>query len=95
MRHQHHPARRGAAGRHVRRSDCQLLLVDAEHAPLLDGLDLSGVTVLDVSGGDYARAVASAPPLVPHKEVGGTDPFMMIFTSGTSGNPRRSRSCTR
>ncbi len=72
----------------IRRSDCQLLLVDAEHAPLLDGLDLSGVTVLDVSGGDYARAVASAPPLVPHKEVGGTDPFMMIFTSGTSGNPK-------
>ena len=72
----------------VRRSDCQLLLVDAEHAPRLDGLDLSGVTVLDVSGGEYARAVASAPPLVPHKEVGGTDPFMMIFTSGTSGNPK-------
>ncbi|WP_328352123.1 fatty-acid--CoA ligase FadD1 [Mycobacterium sp. NBC_00419] len=72
----------------IRRADCQLLLVDADHAPLLDGLDLSGVTVVDVTGPDYAEAVASAEPLVPHREVSGTDPFMMIFTSGTSGNPK-------
>jgi fatty-acyl-CoA synthase len=72
----------------TRRSDCQLLLVDADHAPLLDGLDLSGVTVLDVTGPAYAEAVAEAKPLVPHREVSGTDPFMMIFTSGTSGNPK-------
>ena len=71
----------------IRRSDCQLLLVDAEHHPLLDGLDLSGVTVLDVTGPRYPEAVAGAGPLVPH-EVNGTDPFMMIFTSGTSGNPK-------
>ena len=71
----------------IRRSDCQLLLADAEHHPLLDGLDLSGVTVLDVTGPRYPEAVAGAGPLVPH-EVNGTDPFMMIFTSGTSGNPK-------
>lgn len=70
------------------RSDCQLLLVDSGHAPLLDGLDLPGVTVLDVDGPGYARAVGAAPPLTPHREVTGTDPFMMIFTSGTSGNPK-------
>ncbi|HTY29805.1 MAG TPA: acyl-CoA synthetase, partial [Mycobacterium sp.] len=34
----------------IRRSDCRVLLVDADHAPLLDGLDLSGITVLDVTG---------------------------------------------
>jgi fatty-acyl-CoA synthase len=33
----------------IHRSDCQLLLVDGDHAPMLDGLDTSGVTVLDVS----------------------------------------------
>ncbi|APE16280.1 acyl-CoA synthetase [Mycobacterium sp. WY10] len=71
----------------IRRSDCQLLLVDDEHAPLLDGLDLAGVPVLNVTGPRYAEAVAAAKPLVPH-EVTGTDPFMMIFTSGTSGNPK-------
>ncbi|WP_167105518.1 fatty-acid--CoA ligase FadD1 [Mycobacterium sp. DL592] len=72
----------------IRRSDCQLLLVDSDHAPLLDGLDLTGLIVVDVTGPDYAAAVAAAEPLVPHREVSGTDPFMMIFTSGTSGNPK-------
>jgi fatty-acyl-CoA synthase len=71
----------------IRRSDCQLLLVDTDHAALLEGLDLSGVVVLDVSGPRYAEAVAAAEPLVSH-EVSGTDPFMMIFTSGTSGDPK-------
>ena len=81
--------RRGdGLGSDIVRSDCQLLLVDSDHAPLLDGLDLPGVTVLDVDGPGYARAVAAATPLTPHREVTGTDPFMMIFTSGTSGNPK-------
>lgn len=71
----------------ITRSDCQLLLVDDDHAPLIEGLDLSGVTVLNVAGPRYAEAVATGKPLVPH-EVTGTDPFMMIFTSGTSGNPK-------
>jgi fatty-acyl-CoA synthase len=71
----------------IRRSDCQLLLVDHDHAALLDGLDLAGIPVLDVTGLRYAEAVTAAKPLVP-REVSGTDPFMMIFTSGTSGAPK-------
>ncbi|OBI11426.1 acyl-CoA synthetase [Mycobacterium sp. E2462] len=72
----------------IRRSDCQLLLVDAEHRALLDGLALDGIEVLDVAGPGYARAVASAPALLAHREVVGGDTFMMIFTSGTSGDPK-------
>ncbi len=72
----------------IRRADCQLLLVDDDHAALLDGLDLGGAVVLDVGGRAYADAVATAGPLVPHREVQGTDPLMLIFTSGTSGNPK-------
>ncbi|OJZ70195.1 acyl-CoA synthetase [Mycobacterium paraffinicum] len=72
----------------IRRSDCQLLLVDPEHRALLDGLDLNGIQVLDVTGGRYAELVATAPPLVPQREVAGGDTFMMIFTSGTSGDPK-------
>lgn len=72
----------------IRRSDCQLLLVDPEHRALLDGLDLNGIQVLDVTGGRYAELVAAAPALVPHREVAGGDSFMMIFTSGTSGDPK-------
>ena len=72
----------------IRRSDCQLLLVDPEHMHLLDGLELNGIQVLDVTGQRYAEAVAAAPPLVVHREVTAADTLMMIFTSGTSGDPK-------
>jgi fatty-acyl-CoA synthase len=75
----------------IRRADCQMLLVDGEHRRLLDGLDLTGLTVVDVSGGKYAEAVAAAEPLTPHREVGPQDPLMLIFTSGTSGDPKAVR----
>jgi len=75
--------RRGAALlADLRRADCQLVLVDGEHAPLLDGLDLGDVRVVDVD------SLAAAGPLVPHAEVGAMDTLMMIFTSGTSGEPK-------
>jgi len=72
----------------IRRSDCQLLLIDPDHRPLLDGLDLSGITVIDVTSQTYLDAVGAAAPLVPHREVVAADPLMLIFTSGTSGNPK-------
>jgi fatty-acyl-CoA synthase len=75
----------------IRRSDCQLVLANAEHEPLLDGLDLGDATVLDVDGPDYRKAVESAEPLVPHREVEGMDPVVMLFTSGTSGDPKAVR----
>jgi fatty-acyl-CoA synthase len=75
----------------IRRSDSQLVLVDSEYLPLLDGLDLAGVTVVDVDGPRYREAVASAKPLVPHREVRGADTVVMIFTSGTSGDPKAVR----
>ena len=70
----------------VRRSDCQLLLVNDEHAQLVDGLDLAGVRVVDVT--DLEPAATPVDSLVPHAEVGAMDTFMMIFTSGTSGDPK-------
>jgi fatty-acyl-CoA synthase len=75
----------------IRRSDCQILLVDPEHRQLLDGVDLTGLEVLDVTGARYADAVAAAPPLVAHREVTAADTLMMIFTSGTSGDPKAVR----
>ena len=41
----------------IRRADCQLLLVDSDHLPLLDGLDLADITVLDVTSRRYLDAV--------------------------------------
>jgi fatty-acyl-CoA synthase len=75
----------------IRRSDCQLLLVDSVHQPLLDGLDFAGITVLDVGSQRYLDAVAGAPPLQPWREVEPADTLMMIFTSGTSGDPKAVR----
>jgi len=75
----------------IRRADCQLLLVDSDHLALLDGLDLHDVTVLDVESPWYHDAVADAPPLVAYREVGFDDTLMMIFTSGTSGDPKAVR----
>lgn len=81
--------RRGdALARDIAKVDCQLLLTDAEHRHLLDGLELPGVTVLDTSSPQWAQLLAQAPPAAPHREVSGDDTFMMIFTSGTSGEPK-------
>ena len=75
----------------IRRSDCQVVLADTRHVALLDGLDLGGALVLDVDGPAYRDIVAAAEPLVPHREVGGEDTALMIFTSGTSGDPKAVR----
>lgn len=84
--------RRGdALARDILRADCQILLTDAEHRGLVEGLDLPGVRVIDTASPEWARLRADAGPLRPHREVEATDTFMMIFTSGTSGDPKAVR----
>jgi fatty-acyl-CoA synthase len=81
--------RRGdAMARDILRADCQILLTDPAHQGLLDGLDLPGVQVCDVSSESWSKLLAGAGPLTPYREVTPTDTFMMIFTSGTSGDPK-------
>ncbi len=81
--------RRGEAlAADVRRAHCQFVVTDAEHRPLLDGLNLEGTQILDTSTPQWAEFVEGAGELVPHREVTAMDAFMMIFTSGTSGNPK-------
>jgi fatty-acyl-CoA synthase len=81
--------RRGAAlARDILHSDCQILLTDAAHLALLDGLELPGVVVIDVAGAQWTGQVTAAGPLTPYREVGPMDTFMLIFTSGTSGDPK-------
>ena len=46
------------------------------------------MTVIDVTAPDWASRLESAGPLEPYREVGAMDTLMMIFTSGTSGDPK-------
>ncbi|MFT3898688.1 MAG: fatty-acid--CoA ligase FadD1 [Gordonia sp. (in: high G+C Gram-positive bacteria)] len=81
--------RRGEGlARDIKRADCQILLTDDEHLPLLDGLDLGDCEVVNTSAKEWTERVAKAPELVPHSTPEATDPFMLIFTSGTSGDPK-------
>jgi fatty-acyl-CoA synthase len=75
----------------IRRADCQIVLANSEHLRLLDGFDLGGAVVIDVDSPAYRDAVADAEPLVPHREATGMDPVVMLFTSGTSGDPKAVR----
>ena len=84
--------RRGdALARDIRRADCQILVTDDHHLALLDGLDLPGVRVLVVGSPEWKELLAQAGALTPHREAGATDTFMLIFTSGTSGDPKAVR----
>lgn len=81
--------RRGdGLARDIARVGCQVVLTDAEHRHLLDDVEMPDVTLIDVSTPAWDDTVASAPALVPHREVTADDTFMMIFTSGTSGEPK-------
>lgn len=81
--------RRGAAlARDIALVDCQILITDAAHRHLLDGLDLPGVRVLDTSSAEWHAHIADRADFTPHREVGPDDTFVMIFTSGTSGDPK-------
>lgn len=81
--------RRGEAlAADIRRADCQFVVTDAEHRPLLDGLDLGPTRILDTAAPGWSEFVAAGGELVPYRDVTAMDAFMMIFTSGTSGNPK-------
>ncbi|WP_183098798.1 fatty-acid--CoA ligase FadD1 [Nocardioides pelophilus] len=85
--------RRGAGlAADVLRAECQVLLTDDEHQPLVDAvaddLAAANVRVVNTDSDEWAALLAGAGELVPHREVGAMDTFMMIFTSGTSGDPK-------
>jgi fatty-acyl-CoA synthase len=84
------PVRRGAAlARDVERTDCQYVLAQPQYASLLPAM---GVPVLPLDGLDLpARAPLEAP--LEAAPVAAGDLLMLIFTSGTSGEPKAVR-CT-
>ena len=82
------PTRRGAALQSdIDHADCQFVLADRASAQ-------PGISAVDVESAEWEQELAShrgAPVVFP--AVDPDDLFMLIFTSGTSGNPKAVR-CT-
>lgn len=79
------PIRRGEAlARDIAKADCQLVLADSNSAATLDDIDHLNVdsarwaTEVDAHRGSEPRFQSASP----------TDLFMLLFTSGTSGDPK-------
>jgi fatty-acyl-CoA synthase len=79
------PIRRGAAlARDVRHADCQLVLADSASAAILDGIDH-----IDVDSAQWAAEVSGhAGASVVAQAADPSQVFMLIYTSGTSGDPK-------
>ncbi|WP_372660374.1 long-chain-fatty-acid--CoA ligase [Amycolatopsis kentuckyensis] len=82
------PTRRGEAlARDIRLADCQVVLTEPKYEPLLTGLGLGGIPVREL--GSWPPAAEPIDPVPASAD----DLLMLIFTSGTSGDPKAVR-CT-
>ncbi len=79
------PVRRGAAlARDISKADCQLVLADSKSAATLDDIEH-----LNVDSAEWAAEVAlHSEAEVRFQSAAPADLFMLIFTSGTSGEPK-------
>lgn len=89
------PTRRGEALiRDAALADCALILTDTDNAALLDGLD-PGVPVVSVDSPEWTalldRHAGAALPETAGVPVGPDDLVALVFTSGTSGDPKAVR----
>jgi len=83
--------RRGAAlAADVAKADVQVLLTDHSQRHLLDDVELPGVRVLDTDSAEWSAHVAAATG-PPAADPAPDSLFMLIFTSGTSGDPKAVR----
>lgn len=86
------PTRRGDSLRaDIEHSDCQVVLADDAYAGQLEETGTSVVS-LRCSGDTWCEAVETQKSVeIPDATVAGDTLFMLIFTSGTTGNPKAVR----
>ncbi|MGA0878088.1 MAG: AMP-binding protein [Ilumatobacteraceae bacterium] len=87
------PTRRGEElARDITYTECQLVVVDAALASLVEGLDLGDAQVFVTDTAAYRTALdnhhGSALPTAEQYPVSPKDQFLLVFTSGTSGAPK-------
>ena len=75
----------------VHKADCQVVVADPRLLPLLEGLDLGGVRLERSDDPGWLERVSAAPATPPDAVPGPRSLFMLIFTSGTSGDPKAVR----
>lgn len=86
------PTRRGAElARDITHTDCQLVITEGVHRPLLDGLDLGPGSgrVHDIDSAEYPIALERhVGAVIPDEPVDEHAIYLLLFTSGTSGAPK-------
>jgi fatty-acyl-CoA synthase len=83
--------RRGAElQRDIRHTECQMLFSEPRHAPLLAGLELSVPPDrrFDVESAAWRALVAAQPATPPGVAIDAAAPYLLLFTSGTTGDPK-------
>ena len=82
--------RGGELVRDIRHADCQMLFSEPRHAALLDGLDLSVAADrrFDVESAAWRERVAAQPATPPDATIDPAAPYLLLFTSGTTGDPK-------
>jgi fatty-acyl-CoA synthase len=83
------PTRRGGElARDITHADTGLVVTESRHRELLDGLGLD-IPVLDVDSPEWAEQLAAhrGRP-APEVEVDPLAPYLLLFTSGTTGQPK-------
>ncbi|CAB4863705.1 unannotated protein [freshwater metagenome] len=86
------PTRRGdELGRDIRHTDCQLIITDAQHEPLLAGLDLGPANgrILRTDSSDYLQRIKDIGAVaLPAEDPAPDTTLFLLFTSGSTSAPK-------